>query len=131
MKVEARHIEHFRFEMITDNQKFLSDQTPEYGGEGTGPMPSELFLCSLASCLGQSIAHIAEKKRMKLDSLSLEVEGTKDKEGFQYKEIKVNIKSNNEKEDMQKLLKLARKYCFVSNTLKNGVDVEYCLENKK
>ena len=68
---------------------------------------------------------------MKLDSLSLEVEGTKDKEGFQYKEIKVNIKSNNEKEDLQKLLKLAKKYCFVSNTLKNSVDVEYCVENKK
>ncbi len=128
MKVTAMHIEGFRFEMVSDSLTIISDQAEQYGGEGTGPMPSELLLWSLASCLGQSIAYIAKKKRVEIKNLKLEVKGKKDMDDFRYGEIGVLVSGDMPPDELNKMLELAKKYCFVSNTLAQGITVDYKVE---
>ncbi|MEE8484908.1 MAG: OsmC family protein [Nitrospinota bacterium] len=128
MKVTAKHIEGFRFEMVSDSLTIISDQAEQYGGEGTGPMPSELLLWSLASCLGQSIAYIAKKKRVEIRNLKLEAQGKKDMDDFRYGEIGVLVSGDLPSDELNKMLELARKYCFVSNTLAQGITVDYKVE---
>lgn len=130
MKITARHLEGYKFELDTERGVIRSDQSPQYGGDGTGLMPSELFLCSLGSCLGQAVAYIAKKKRLELKGLTLEVEAEKDQEFFRYNHIRVRVQSDNADNVLGKVLELAKKYCFVSNTLNHGPEIQYSVEEK-
>jgi len=130
MKVSARHIEGFKFEMMSDSLNITSDQAEQYGGEGKGPMPSELILWALASCMGQSIVHIAGKMRVALKGLTLVAEGRKDVNAFKYDQMTLQVSSESPSpQELEKMLKLARKYCFVSNTLSEGITIDYMVKS--
>ena len=46
--------------------QLIGDETSEYGGNDSGPMPTEFFLASVASCLCLAITHIGQKKKILL-----------------------------------------------------------------
>lgn len=130
MKVSAKHIEDFKFEMISDSLSITSDQAEQYGGEGKGPMPSELILWALASCMGQSIVHIAGKMRVAVKGLTLVAEGRKDVKEFKYDQMTLQVSSESPSpKELEKMVKLARKYCFVSNTLSQGITIDYMVKS--
>ena len=49
------------------------DEPPEFGGEDTGPMPTELMVASIASCFCLAVAWAARKRRVTLDDLKVHV----------------------------------------------------------
>ena len=125
MKIELKHIDNFKFKVVSDRFAMTIDQAHEYGGDGTGPMPSELLLWSVASCMGQSIIFVASKKRLELKNLRINVEGKKNNETFRLDSIDVYIHSDSKSDVVEAIINIAKKYCFVSNTIINGAQINY------
>src|SRR5262245_27472282 len=68
------------------------DEMPEYGGEDTGPMPTELLLAALGTCMCLAVAHVARKRRIAIDRLSLDVGAEKDMQAFRFRDIYLTIR---------------------------------------
>jgi putative redox protein len=105
------------------------DETPEYGGEDSGPMPTELLLAAVGSCMCLAVAHVARKRRIEIGQLSLEVGAEKDMQAFRFSDIYVTIRADLPQDQLDPLVEQARRYCFVSNTLTNGCDMHYTAES--
>jgi putative redox protein len=128
--VTARHLQDLRFELRAGAHVALSDQRAEYGGLDQGPMPSELLLWSVAACFGQAVAHVARKLRAPVPNLSLEVSGEKDREAFQFRSVAVAVRADCPQARLEHAVQLARKLCFVTNTLGKAIAVEFRVEGQ-
>ena len=92
-----------------------ADEPPEYRGDNTGPMPTELFLASLASCFGMAVVHAGRKRGIDLPDVAVKVTGTY--EGLRFARIRVEVISSHPREELEPLLERAVNYCYISNTL--------------
>lgn len=61
--------------------KFVMDAYPESGGQDLGPTPMEAFVASGAACSAMDVIQILEKKRQKITSYRIEVDGERTEEG--------------------------------------------------
>lgn len=114
---------------VRGTHQIQGDETPEYGGEDTGPMPTELLLAALGSCMCLAVAHVARKRRMALATLSVEVSGDKDLHAFRFQEIALLVRADLPQDQLVPLVEQARRYCFVSNTLSAGCSIQYTAES--
>ena len=112
------------FTLTSDLHTAISDQSPDFGGDGLGPMPSELLLWSVAACFGQAIRYVASRRRQPITDLSLEVSGVKDAKTFCFGEIVIRVSASSPQELVESIVHLARRYCFVTNSLSTPVRVE-------
>lgn len=123
MMVEATHLEGLRFALASGQHAIETDQRVEYGGEDSGPMPSELFLWSVAACFGQAVAHVARKMRTPLGDLRLEVHGTKASDVARFARVQIVVEARCEAERLDRIAALARKHCFITNSISPTVEV--------
>ena len=100
-----------------------SDETPEYGGNDSGPMPTAFFLTSVATCLCLAVTHIGQKKKISLNNMEVSASGEKDPARFQFKEIHLQVQADLPATELQPLVMQAKKYCFVSNTIIKGCPI--------
>ena len=100
-----------------------SDETPEYGGNDSGPMPTEFFLASVATCLCLAVTHIGQKKKISLNNMEVSASGEKDPASFQFKEIHLQVQADLPATELHPLVMQAKKYCFVSNTIIKGCPI--------
>jgi putative redox protein len=98
------------------------DETPEYGGEDSGPMPTELLLAAVGSCMCLAVAHVARKRRIAIGQLSLDVGAEKDMQAFRFREIYLTIRADLPQDQLDLLMEQALRYCFVSNKLTDGCE---------
>jgi putative redox protein len=105
------------------------DETPEYGGEDTGPMPTELLLASLGSCMCLAVAHVARKRRIAITQIVVGVDDEKDMQAFRFSDIALTLRADLPQEQLDALFEQARRYCFVSNTLIAGCTMHYTVES--
>lgn len=124
MKVEARFLENYKFELTSGESSIISDQSPKYGGDGAGPMPSELFLWAIASCMGQAIVHISGKLREEIGELRLTVEGMKHPEEFRYSRIIIRVQGDYPEDRLREIVTIASTHCFISNSLRDDIEIE-------
>jgi putative redox protein len=116
-----------RYQVEVTARQFLveSDEPPRYGGDDTGMMPTELFLASVASCFCLALVYAAKNRKIKLDGLSVTVLGDKDINNFTFKRIVVRVISSLQQRYLEEIMALAKKYCFVSNTITRSCPIEY------
>src|SRR5262245_19433351 len=105
------------------------DETPEYGGEDSGPMPTELLLAAVGTCMCLAVAHIARKRRITITQLLLEVDAEKDMQAFRFRDIYLTIRADLPQDQLDPLVEQARRYCVVSNTLTTGCTVHFTAES--
>jgi len=105
------------------------DEAPEFHGEDTGMMPTELFLCSLASCYCLALVYVAKKNQIVVKDLQVNVRGKKDLTNFKFSELVVEVESSLPSEDLKDIIKIAKKYCYVSNTVSKSCPIEYMIKN--
>lgn len=114
--------------------KVATDEPKELGGDDKAMNPVELLLCSLGGCMCICAAAFAQKCRVDLKGVSVNLEGDLDPDGFLgknpntrkgYQEIrfKINIDSPSPQENIDKLLSIIEERCPVSDTL-CGVEVK-------
>ena len=128
MIVRARHAGACVFELASGKHSALSDQSLEYGGEGLGPMPSEYLLWSIAACFGQSILFVAGKMRKSIEGLTLEVHANKDLTQQRFEAVTITVGSAVFDASLEKIVQMAKRYCFVTNSL--GIPVHCIIEKK-
>jgi putative redox protein len=124
MIVRARHLEGVKFELASGEKRLITDQLPQFGGNGGGPMPSELLLWSVAACFGQSILYVAARMRKSVEGLSLEIQGDKDTNAFRFSYVTIRVSSRCPVERLEKIVQTAKKYCYVTNSLSVPVHIE-------
>jgi uncharacterized OsmC-like protein len=116
------------YEMAYDFPKQLS-------GEGQGLTVCENCMGSLAACLTQTIVVHAVSRGIRLDSISINVEGDIDMRGFTglssdsrpgAQQFRVNMKINSDtasKERINELYEIGQKFSPAFDTLTNGTSV--------
>lgn len=102
-----------------------TDEPPEYKGEDTGMMPTEMFISSLASCFCMALVFAAGKMKVELKDMEVGVSAVADKRNFRYSKLIVRVKSSVEDGLLEELITLARKYCYVSNMISDSCEVIY------
>jgi uncharacterized OsmC-like protein len=105
-EIEVRGLHHLK-----------GDEAPEYGGEDTGPMPTDYLLVAVGTCMCLAVAHVAKKRRLTLSQLKVGVSAHKHEQEFRFDSIDLLIQADLPPDQLQPLIEQARRVCFVSNTI--------------
>src|SRR5690349_6753966 len=70
------------------------DETPEYGGEDSGPMPTELLLAAVGSCMCLAVAHVARKRRITIAQIAVDAHAEKDMQAFRFSDIYLTVRGD-------------------------------------
>lgn len=117
-RIQVRWLGDYRTEInIRGVHKISGDEMPQYGGEDTGPMPTELLLAGVASCMCLAVHHVAKKRRITLNEIRVSAEAEKDMDAFRFHLIELLVEADLPQEELDALVERSRGYCFVSNTL--------------
>src|SRR5512139_2086475 len=103
---------------VARQHAWVIDRLPEKGGEGLGPIPTELLLLSLGSCLSFNLLHYAQKSNLKLTRLQVELEDEFSPTPDRVSKItaRVLVSGDLSEEEITRLLRSA-KGCKIHNTL--------------
>ncbi|WP_144511271.1 OsmC family protein [Bacillus sp. FJAT-22090] len=105
------------------------DATPNYGGEGQAPTPTEMLLSSLAGCIGIDVTMILKPHLDNIESIEITVVGSRREElptAFTAADLLFDVKGNIDAKKVIRAIKLGEeKYCAVSASLK--ADISYRL----
>jgi uncharacterized OsmC-like protein len=101
------------------------DEPVASGGGDEGFMPTELFCAALASCFCLAIGHVARKRALDVPDLSVTVRSHRAGRELRYEKLDVECAASLDDATLDMLIERARPFCWVSNTLAAGVEVEY------
>jgi uncharacterized OsmC-like protein len=127
MEVQAIWKKNYQVEVIARQFQVPVDEAPEFHGDDTGMMPTELFLCSLASCFCLALVYVARKKKIEVKDMRVNVRGQKNLLNFIFSKLTVEVDSSLPPEILEDIISLAKKYCFVSNTISKSCPIEYVI----
>ncbi|MGQ0794505.1 MAG: OsmC family protein [Deltaproteobacteria bacterium] len=128
MNVEAVWKGNFQVEVASRQFRIPVDESLEFHGDDTGMMPTELFLSSLASCFCLALVFAGRKKRIEVRDMRVNVAGEKDLKNFRFSKLSVEICASLAAAELDEILPLAKRYCFVSNTMTAPCPIEYIVK---
>jgi len=107
------------------------DRLESVGGTEAGFRASELLLLSLGGCLSNTLAGAAKARDLTLSKVDIQVVGknVQNPDRFGALEIEIELAANNiegielNDTELDKLLEIAEKGCFVTNTLRPGLPI--------
>lgn len=105
--------------------RVLVDEPRDSGGTDAGPMPTELFCAALASCFCLAVAHVARKRALEVPGLRVTVEAERAGRDLRYGRLTVTTVADLDAETLGPLVERAKPFCWVSNTLAAGTELEY------
>jgi len=110
---------------------WVIDRLPEKGGEGLGPIPTELLLLSLGSCLSFNLLHYAQRNNLKLTRLQVELEDEVSSAPERISKItaRVRISGDLTSEEITRLLRSA-KGCKIHNTLRALPQIDVSIQKE-
>lgn len=99
---------------------------PEFGGGDSWWSPEHLLLSALSLCLMTTFLSLAERAKIKVQGYSCRARGVleKTREGIVFTSFALDVSVKGAREDalrLQELVRTAKKYCIVSNSLKPPV----------
>lgn len=107
------------------------DEPPQYHGDDTGMMPTEMFISSLASCFCMALVFVAKKKRLNVEDMRVKASAETDTKNLRYSKLMVKVKSSVPDMELSELMDQAKKYCYVSNTISQSCPIEYGIDNSE
>lgn len=106
------------------------DAYPPEGEPSTGPTPVEMLLASMAACSGMDVISILAKKRQKVTSYRVEVDGVRGPEGeYPRPFVKMTVRHIVDGENLDpvavaRAVELSdQKYCTVMTTLRAAPEI--------
>ena len=99
----------FRFDVTSGTHTLVTDQPVEDGGSDAGPTPVELFVGSLASCVGYFVGRYCARHQIPCEGLTIDVECSYAEQPHRVGlvELKLNLPANLTPEQRERLLKIA------------------------
>ncbi len=108
------------------------DLPPEQGGDDQGATALELVVMGLAGCIVTIFALVAQKSKLTIEELQATVEAEKDKTTLSTVTAKVQVKSPESTEKLQRVLDKTMQLCPVGNLIeKAGIDIPVQLEHRQ
>ncbi len=101
------------------------DEPAEFGGEDSGPMPTELIAAALASCMCISVAWAARKRRVELRDVEVEVRPHRAPGEPRHGRYDVRVTSSLPQDVLEPIVSLGARYCWVTNTLRTPPQIAY------
>jgi putative redox protein len=108
--------------MDVRGHELIADEPKSAGGDDAGPQPSEFLLAALASCFTLAIYHVARKRDIELESLSVTATGIY--EGPKFARLVLDVSSPTPRDVLDPLVERAKGVCYVSNTFRAVSDIE-------
>ena len=93
--------------VIGGKHRLITDQPEEFGGEGSGPSPHELFPAALAACVTVTLVQYGRTKGWDLGDVSVAVEYDNHASPRQVR-IAVELGADLTEEQLERLQKVAR-----------------------
>lgn len=111
-----------------------SDQPPVLGGEGLAPNPVEIALAALGSCQAQTYRFWSEKLGIRIDDVSVDIQGDLDIQGIfglrdgvrpGFSEVRMNVQLTGPEssERYEELRRAVNDHCPVLDVFANPVPV--------
>ena len=99
------------------------DEPESAGGSNLGPQPTEYLLAAVASCFTLALSHAARKRDVVLEHLAVDATGTYD--GPSFTSIRIDARIGCPEDQLEALMKSAERVCYVTNTLRGGVELVF------
>jgi putative redox protein len=125
LEATARWRGGYRADVDARGHTVAVDEPVEHGGGDEGFMPTELFIAALASCFCLAIGHVARKRSLDVPGLTVTVRSIRAGRELRYGKLLVECAADVADDVLDMLIERARPFCWVSNTLAAGVEVEY------
>lgn len=125
LEVSATWLGGYRARVDAHGHEIAVDEPLADGGEDTGAMPTELLCGALASCFCLALAFAARKRGRELPGLRVVVRRRRAGNELRYEAFEVEAQADVPDADLQALIEPARRLCWVSNTLAQGVQLSY------
>ena len=130
MKVEGSVKSHARTDILARDVESVIDEPNVRGGTNLGLTPTETLMASLIGCTNVISNRIAERLKVKINKMDINVEATFNKDGVSlskevevpFPEINLNIKidTNASKEQLETIKKELKMYCPISKVISNS-----------
>ena len=130
MKVEGSVKSHARTDILARDVESVIDEPNVRGGTNLGLTPTETLMASLIGCTNVISNRIAERLKVKINKMDINLEATFNKDGVSlskevevpFPEINLNIKidTNASKEQLETIKKELKMYCPISKVITNS-----------
>lgn len=132
---KAENLGNLQVQVSARKFSLLIDEPEQNGGENKGMSPVEMLLGSIGACQAVTAKIYAEFYQIPVESLSVEVEGEMDPDGFSgadpavrpgFQKIRsvFRIKSSAPKAQLAQLIKMVEKRCPVGDCVGHGTVLE-------
>lgn len=127
MSMKVKHLSGLKFSATVRNHEIISDQ-PVPAGEDSGPTPPELFVSSLATCIGVYVADYCKRAGLTYEGLTMDVNWEKATNPGRIGkiEIKINLPEKVSAEREKAILRVAD-HCTVHNTITIKPEIQITL----
>lgn len=109
--------------------RLTAAEPPEFGGDDSGPMPTELLAAALASCFCLAVAWAAGKRRVEVPGLEVDVRPHRAPGEPRHGAYDITVRSSGSADDVARAVDLAKRYCWVTNTLARPPEIRYHVES--
>jgi organic hydroperoxide reductase OsmC/OhrA len=127
----VRWIEGNKGELTFENGKTeMFSSPPEFGGIEGQLTPEELLVASLNTCYHQTFLRYAKKMKIDVTSFEMEAEGDMETVGGETRFVScvlrptITVASAEDADKVQKAVSLAKKGCFIGNSVNFDLVVE-------
>ena len=105
------------------NYTWLADEPMELGGQDEGPLPTELFLSSLASCILITLRIYAQRRNWDAGEIHIELSLSELENGVEI--IKdISFSGNLENHQIEQLLEISKR-SPLSKILSNTIEIKF------
>ena len=125
LEVSAKWLGGYQARVHARQHEIAVDEPLGDGGGDTGAMPTELLCGALASCFCLALAFAARKRGRELPGLRVAVRRRRAGNELRYEALEVEAEADVPDEELAALMEPARRLCWVSNTLAQGVELSY------
>jgi putative redox protein len=101
---------------------FYVDKPADKGGTDRGPMASEYFLASLASCHITTAHKIAEKRRLALEAVRIQAGAWFEGDLMARIRLDIHVKGPLSEEDRDTVFRLTERICTISQATKTPIE---------
>jgi putative redox protein len=124
-RVSARWDGDLRAVVDAGRFQLVVDEPESVGGTDRGPQPTDVLLAAITSCFAIAMAHVARKHGIELADLQVTATATYD--GHRFSTIAISLTSTTSPATLERLTPLAKRVCYVTNTLRHPPDITISL----